>query len=156
MLASGLARHLIVISTCVLLGAPGAYAQSSAAEQEVAALVKAVNAAYAANDLPKYFGYYADDLTQWWPSGRVDLATYRTQWEKFVADGGRVQSADVSDLRVRVSPSGDTAIATYLLRVVLRGADGKTTTETNQETDVWIEQGGVWRIVHLHYSPHGG
>jgi len=28
-----------------------------------------MNAAYAANDLPTYFGYHADDFTQWLPEG---------------------------------------------------------------------------------------
>lgn len=128
-------------------------ARQAAPASEVRDLTFAVNAAYAANDLDKYFSYYADDLTQWWPSGRVSFASYRESWSKFVKSGGRVEAADVSDLEVQLSPSGDTAIATYQLKVRTRSPKGDVTDEENQETDVWFRRGGRWTIVHLHYSP---
>ena len=42
-------------------------AQQSSAEKEILDLEEKMNAAYAANDLPTYFAYYADDFTQWLP-----------------------------------------------------------------------------------------
>jgi ketosteroid isomerase-like protein len=54
---------------------PGA-AQKSETEKEILALEDKMNAAYAANDLPTYVAYYADDFTQWLPEGRTDLPQY--------------------------------------------------------------------------------
>lgn len=123
------------------------------AEEQVRSAVLGANIAYAKNDLPVYWTFYAPDLTQWWPEGRVDLPAYKQQWEKFVKEGGRVEQADVSDLVIQLGPSNDTAVASYRLTVTTRGPDGKATTELMQETDVLMKRLGAWKIVHLHYSP---
>ena len=57
------------------------------------------NIAYAKNDLPVYWTFYAPDLTQWWPRAAWTCPTYKKQWEKFVKDGGRIEQADVSGPR---------------------------------------------------------
>lgn len=124
---------------------------SSAAEQ-VRRLEQAVNAAYAANDLPRYFSFYAPELTQWWPEGRVDLPAYQKRWRAFVGGGGRVLAAKISDLVVQVSPDSDAAVASYRLHVETRDEHGTVTTDELQETDVLFEEAGAWKIVHLHYS----
>jgi ketosteroid isomerase-like protein len=122
------------------------------AEEAVRQAVVSANRAYAANDLEAYFGHYAQELTQWWPSGRNDLPRYRREWEAFVGAGGRVLRADVSDLVVQLSPAGDAAVASYRLDVETKGTDGASTRETLQETDVLFRGDAGWRIVHLHYS----
>ena len=119
----------------------------------VNSLLLGSNIAYAKNDLPVYWTFFAPDLTQWLPEGRVDLPTYKKQWEKFVKDGGRVEQADVDDLVVQLSPSGDSAVASYRLTVTTRQADGKASTDVMQESDVLFKRLGGWKIVHLHYSP---
>ncbi len=123
------------------------------AEAEVREAVTRFNAAYLANDMPAYWPFYDDSLTQWWPEGRVDLKAYQEQWGKMLKDGGKVLENELSDLIVQVAPSGDGAVASYALRVVTRQPDGKVTRERAHETDVWFKRGGVWRVVHLHYSP---
>jgi hypothetical protein len=42
------------------------------------------NAAYAANDLDKYFGYYADDAILWFPEGRTDVPAYKKEWTEYI------------------------------------------------------------------------
>jgi ketosteroid isomerase-like protein len=123
------------------------------AEEQVRAAVIGVNIAYAKNELPVYWTFYGQDLTQWWPEGRVDLPSYQQQWEKFVKDGGRIEQADVADLVVQLGPSYDSAVASYRLTVTTRQPDGTTATEVMQETDVLFKRLGAWKIVHLHYSP---
>jgi ketosteroid isomerase-like protein len=123
------------------------------AEREVRDAVIACNRAYAANDLPAYWAFYAPELSQWFATGRVDLPTYRRDWEKFVADGGRVEAAEVEDLVVQVGPSADAAVASYRLRVRTRGTDGKLTSEVMHESDVLFRRDGRWLIVHLNYAP---
>jgi ketosteroid isomerase-like protein len=124
-----------------------------ATEAEVRAFIEAYNAAYGRNDLDTYFKAFAPDLTQWFPSGRVDLPSYEASWRKYIGAGNRIQGVEVRDLRVQVSPSRDAAVATYLLRVTTRAVSGEVSTEDNQETDVLFRRDGRWAIVHLNYAP---
>ena len=145
----------IALAFAVLGPALTAAAQPAApaAEQEVRAFIAAYNADYEKNDLDAYFRAFAPDLTQWFPQGRVDLASYRASWSKYIGAGNRVEKAEVRDLRVQVGPSGDTAVATYVLRVTTRPVKGAVTVEDNQETDVLFKRDGRWAIVHVNYAP---
>lgn len=100
-------------------------------EWQIRELEEKINGAYAANDLPAYFSYYASDFSQWLPEGRTDLPTYQKDWTQFIQGGGRVESATYSDLHIQVGPSGDTAVASYILRVRTRSAKGKVSEEDN-------------------------
>jgi ketosteroid isomerase-like protein len=124
----------------------------TAVEREIAHLEKDVNDAYAANHLDKYFGYYADDLVAIFYNARSTLADYRKFWTESVRAGNPVVSVKISDLVVRVSPAGDSAIASYQIDVRNRHADGRTTDEHAFETDVWLRRGGAWKIAHAHYA----
>jgi ketosteroid isomerase-like protein len=122
-------------------------------EQQIRELEDKINGAYAANDLPAYFSYYAADFSQWLPEGRTDLPTYQKDWTQFIQSGGRVESAALSDLHIQVGPSADAAVASYILYVRTRNAKGQVSEEDNQESDVFFKRNGVWKIVFLHYSP---
>jgi len=141
-----------ILALAVLLPMPLATAQQAPAEQEIRHLEEGFNAAYGANDLPAYFAYYAPDVTQWLEGGRTDLATYKKDWTSYISAGNRLQSAEFSDLHIQVSPSADAAVATYVLHVRTKLADGKITDEDFQETDVWFKRDGTWKVVELHYS----
>ncbi len=126
----------------------------AATQAEVRTFIETYNGYYGSNDLDRYFASFDSGLTQWWPSGRVDLATYEKSWREGVAKGYGTAKAVVSDLQIQVGPSGDTAVATYLLEVTPRVPAGKTATvERNQETDVLFKQAGQWKIVHVNYGP---
>jgi ketosteroid isomerase-like protein len=138
----------------LLLIFPSASAgQEQNIEREIRELVLQFNADYESNNLEPYFAHYADDLTQWWPEGRVSLAQYKKQWQELIANGGGVEQNVVSDLQVQVGPSGDTAVASYQVDVVTRTPDGMRSKESAMETDVWFKRNGKWQIVHLHYDP---
>jgi hypothetical protein len=77
---------LLLVSFALVV--PGV-AQKSEPEKEILALEDTMNAAYAANDLPTYFAYYADDFTQWLPEGRTDLTQYKKEWTEFIRSGAR-------------------------------------------------------------------
>jgi ketosteroid isomerase-like protein len=142
---------LHVASALLLLAAPAS--DLTKAEAEVREAVTRFNAAYLANDMAAYWPFYDPSLTQWWPEGRVDLKAYQEQWTRLLKDGGKVLENEISDLVVQVSPSGDAAVASYAVRVVTRQPDGTLSKERVHETDVWFKRGGLWRVVHLHYSP---
>ena len=130
-----------------------AQAAAAAAEADVRKVIADYNAAYEKNDLDTYFKAFAPDLTQWFPSGRVDLPSYRASWTKTIQGGAKNEKVEVRDLRVQISPSGDAAVATYILRVTFRSAKGEVSTEDNQETDVLFKRNGAWTIVHVNYQP---
>ena len=97
-------------------------AQPPKAEQEVRDAVKQIVAAYAANDVEKYFSFYAQDMTVLRATGRWTHQGYHERWKQIVGSGGGVASADVVDLQVQMSPSGDSAVASYQMPVKPRYA----------------------------------
>jgi ketosteroid isomerase-like protein len=160
-------RHGI-FATCTLLlvagcgsgasdpspSASAAASDPAATEAEVRSFIEQYNADYGANDLDKYFASFAPDLTQWWPSGRVDLKTYETGWRENIANGGGNTKVAVTDLQIQVDPTGDAAVATYVLEVTPRvKGEPQTTVERNQETDVLFKRDGQWKVVHVNYGP---
>ena len=143
-------RAVVAILMLLALSAP--LSAAPAASDEIKKLEQEMNDAYAANDLAKYFGYYADDLTQWLPEGRTDLPAYRKSWTAYIGAGAKIQAVKLSDLHIQVDPSGDAAVASYLLHVTTREKDGKISEGDYRESDVWFKRGGNWRVVFLHYS----
>jgi ketosteroid isomerase-like protein len=136
----------------------GALLASSAAvaadpvASEICRLETAANAAYAANDLPAYFAYYADDLRALFPEGPTTLAGYKASWTAFIKGGGAILSFKDSDMQIQVGPSGDVAVASYLASVNTRTPGKGVTVESYAETDVWFKRAGQWKIAEIHYS----
>jgi ketosteroid isomerase-like protein len=121
-------------------------------EDEVREFERRANAAYEANDLPKYFSFYATDFSQFLPEGRSDLAAYKKEWTEYIGEGNRIQKVDLSDMHIQIGPSKDTAVASYILHVRTNLKDGKISDEDNQESDVLFKRNGEWKVVFLHYS----
>src|SRR5439155_5465202 len=48
-------------------------------------------------------GFYADDMTQYWEQGRLDIADYKTYWEKQLADGTKILEVKWADPAYHVS-----------------------------------------------------
>ncbi len=156
MISTGELLRATALAMAVLGTSVPAVAQTPAAaraEKDVRAVIADYNAAYGRNDLEAYFKAFAPDLTQWFPSGRVDKATYQADWTKYIGAGNRLERVEVRDLRVQLSGSGDAAVATYILRVTTRTVKGTVSTDDNQETDVLFKRGGAWTIVHVNYAP---
>jgi ketosteroid isomerase-like protein len=141
----------LMFALAALAAVPAAAQTMSPVEQEVRQAEEKYNAAYAANDLATYFSYLAPDFGQWLPSGRTDKASYQTSWTRFITNGGKVLSAELTDVQVKVGPSGDTAVASYLLHVKTQSTRG-VSDETFQETDIWFKRDGAWKVAYLHYS----
>lgn len=143
-----LAALLVVVYTMTL----PCIAQQSEIDKQIRDLEDKMNAAYAANDLPTYFAYYADDFTQWLPEGRTDLPQYKKEWTAFIQSGGRIESAHPSDMIIQIGPNGDCVVASYVLHVKTRSPKGDVSDDDFHESDVWFKRNGAWKVVHLHYS----
>jgi ketosteroid isomerase-like protein len=150
-------RALLTSSACFLALAasllPAAHAatDTAAVEREITQLEQVWNDAYGANDLPKYFGYYSENPVLVFYNKRTTLADYRKEWTS-ATKTEPVQAAKMSDLKLEVDPSGDTAVASYQLDVSTKHADGKVTVEHAFEMDVWFKQKSGWRVNAVHYS----
>ena len=145
---------LFALTACVPAAILSLHARPHPAsvEDEIQSLEQRANAAYEANELPKYFSFYAQDFTQFLPEGRTDLTQYRKDWSAYIAEGNRVQKVELSDMHIQVGPGKDTAVASCLIHVRSKLKDGKITDEDNQESDVLFKRNGEWKIVFLHYS----
>ncbi len=119
---------------------------------DITQLEQDFNTAYAANDLDKYFGFYTDDALFWFPEGPTDVPSYRKEWSEFLKSGGGIKAGKISGLQVKLSPRGDTAIASYVLHLTQREANKRVHTEDWQESDIWFQTNGGWKITHVHYS----
>ena len=132
--------------------ASAASASPPTVERQIRQLDDRVNAAYAANDLPAYFAFYADDLRALYPEGPTTLPAYKAQWTAFIKGGGAIERFDYTDMHIQVSPGGDAAVASYLATVATRTPGKGVETSKFSETDVWFRRAGHWKIVETHYS----
>jgi ketosteroid isomerase-like protein len=144
---------LSTLYSCALLLFGWSSLANAGPKADIERLETEFNAAYAANDLDKYFGYYSDDAILWFPEGRTDIPAYKKEWTEFIKSGGKILACTMSDKHLRLSPQSDAAIASYLLHVKTQAEDKKVTDEVYQETDVWFKAAGGWKIAHVHYSP---
>lgn len=120
--------------------------------QQIRDLEGAVNAAYQANDLPRYFSYYAPDLRALYPEGPTTLPAYVKSWTAWVHKGGRIAAFAVHDMHIQVSPANDSAVASYQASVRSVEPGGKVTNDRYSETDVWFLRQGSWKIVEIQYA----
>lgn len=139
---------------CAAAGAPAALTSEDRTRiaREIRELEHRLAAAYENNDLETYWSFYADDVSQLWDTGRISLEEYKREWNALVEQGGGVVSGRTDDMRIRVSPSGDVAIVTYVMDVTYRSPSGDLSEGRYYETDVWFHRNGAWKIVHYHFS----
>ncbi len=150
-----MARLLVQFTCCLALLSIAFVSRgaqpSKGIEQGIARLEKECNDAYAANNLPKYFSYYADDAVLIFFNERTTVAEYRKVWTEEIKTKP-LESVNLSDMVTRVMPSADTAIASYQIEVRTKQPDGSATDERAFETAVWIHKADGWKLGHVHYS----
>ncbi|HEX7175163.1 MAG TPA: nuclear transport factor 2 family protein [Pyrinomonadaceae bacterium] len=109
------------------------------AEQAVAGRVSAFLAALRKGDEATLAPFYADDYTITMDTGAVQTKAERLAWVK--ANTARLSTLDFQDLKTRVY--GDTAVVTG--HAIGQGeGDAKVNSRMIQ---VWVKQGGEWRLV---------
>jgi len=139
----------ITLLTMLSFSAP---AIAAAPADEIRQLEVNINEAYANNNLPVYFSYYADDFRGIFPDGFITLETYRKEWTDSVKAGNILVNFTYSDMQIQVSPGEDAAIATYRATASMRYVGKAPVDEHYFETDVFFRRGGVWKLVEVHYS----
>ena len=146
-------KILIVLTTTFISFSVFADHPNSSAVTEVTNAVKAFNKAYETNDVEGYFNHYANDAMLYFYGDRWEVSTYHEYWKTAVVEaGGGVEKNMQSDLQVKVTSGGDTAIAAYFVENRSRSPEGDINEEKAYESDVWQKIDGVWKIISLHYS----
>lgn len=106
-------RKLLVSASLLLIATITPFAwsadDSAPTEKEILRLEQAWNAAYAANDLPKYFSYYAENPILIFYNKRTTLAEYRKMWTELTKTEP-LESGKMSDVKILVDPAGDTSV----------------------------------------------
>jgi ketosteroid isomerase-like protein len=106
------------------------------AEQAVNGRVSAFRDALRKGDQAALASIYADDFTVTTDNGDVHTKAQRLEWVK--ANTARLSTLDFQDLKTRVY--GDTAVVT--------GRATSTAAAINSRIiQVWVKQGGTWRVV---------
>ena len=120
--------------------------------QQITDLEARVNKAYAANDLPVYFAFYADDFRGMFPEGVSNKPDYVKSWTAFIKSGGKIEKFDYTGMVVQVSPAGDAAVATYHAVATTKYPGKPVEDDKYDETDVWFHRAGTWKLAEVHYS----
>jgi ketosteroid isomerase-like protein len=141
----------VAVFGTTLIGQAALPASSASVEQEIARLEKDCNDAYAANNLPKYFSYYADDAVLIFINERTTVPAYRKMWTEEIKTKP-LESVKLADMVIRVMPAADAAIASYQIEIRTHQPGGKMTDEKFFETDVWVHKGDAWKLGHVHFS----
>ena len=134
-------------------GTPGALGQGTAnAQAEVADAVAQLTMAYGANDIEGYFAAYSPDMTWWAPMGRWDKASYLDYWTEYIETTGGLTAAANSDVQIAVAPSGEMAVASYLLSATRANPGDAAPTVYYQMSLTMVKRDGGWTIVHTHFQ----
>jgi ketosteroid isomerase-like protein len=146
---------IVALLSLGLFASQPSQAAGASIVDQIKALEDQVTVAYIANDLPKYFSFYAADLRAVYPEGMTTLPEYQKSWGEFVKSGGAILNFVISDMQVQVGPSNDVAVASYQAAVRTKNPGKDPVDEKYNETDVWFKRGAKWQIVEIHYSAAG-
>jgi ketosteroid isomerase-like protein len=147
-------RTIAALAAALLIAAP-ALAASVTVSDQIRQLEHDSNEAYQANDLAKYFGYYADDFRGLFPEGFSTKSEYVKSWTETVKSGHGIEKFTYSDMQVQVSAGKDAAVASYHAVATTKNPGKPATDERFNETDVWFLRHGTWKLVEVHYADVG-
>ena len=146
-------NFLIILTTMFIFTSASADHHHLKAAAEVRNATIAFNLAYETNDVDGYFDMYAEGAMLYFYGDRWEVSTYYDYWkESMVGAGGGVEKNTATDIQVKVTPDGNTAVVGAFIENRSRSPEGDINEEKGYETEVWSKIDGVWKIISLHYS----
>jgi ketosteroid isomerase-like protein len=152
-----MSRHLCsiavgsVLCLTVLIAAPVAAGDWSAAQQEVWKNVEAYWALFAKGDIDGFLGYMHEDYSGWSLSSPVpESKAASATWLRYFATRGSTEFYTITP--VAITLHGDVAVVHYYYYEVNKDSDGKMKTEKGRWTDILVKQGDRWVLL----GDHGG
>lgn len=127
--------------------------QTAAAEREILELVRAWNAAFAENDVERYFGFVDPDITVLTPANpyRVEGAAQDREEFEFSLASGKSHVNLFQMMQPKVQLAGDAAVVTYFWRGSLGRGEAAAMLHF-KETDVFVRRPAGWKLLHVHLS----
>jgi ketosteroid isomerase-like protein len=145
-------KPLITLFLVFFLSFAAFAGDDAAVVNEVRAAAADFNDAYEANDIERYFGYYADGAVLYWSGERQEVGAYYDEWRALIEAGGGVEKNELTDAVFQVLAGGNVVVASYFIHNVTRWPDGTRSEADYYESDVWQKIDGKWKVVNLHYS----
>ena len=145
-------KPLITLFLVFFLSFAAFAGDDAAIVNEVRAAAEDFNDAYEANDIERYFSYYADGAVLYWSGERQDVGAYYQEWRAMIEAGGGVEKNEMADAVFQVLAGGKAVVASYFIHNVTRWPDGTRSEADYYESDVWQKIDGKWKVVNLHYS----
>lgn len=140
----------VTTTFCLLLASPASSQQLNQQQKEVWKTVKAVNDAWKAGKIRELEKYYHSDFTGWYPEDPFPTRKWQDMvWAKHIKATRSIKFIFNHPMRILVK--GNIAIAQYYSAgMSLAKKDKKQKYSTIQWTDVWIKEGGRWKILATH------
>lgn len=145
-------KNILPLLAAALMSLPATADHHGAVDAALLEAVEAFNEAYLTNDVERYFGLFSEDAHLYWGGERQAVPDYRNSWTAMIARGGGVEKDEASDLKVRMLPGGNGAMASYFVDYRMRTPEGEIYAERAFESVVWQKIDGDWKVVGLHYS----
>lgn len=122
-------------------------------EQAVWEVIQSFNAAFAANDVERYFSHLDEDIVVITPHSpyRIEGIAHDREGFIYALETGAARVGYFQSLQPHIRVSGDTAIVTYYSRGSY-GVEGQTKTAYYKETDILIHHDDGWKVAHIHIS----
>lgn len=123
-------------------------------KEEVLAVIKKFNKAFAENDIDKYFEFIHEDLTLFIASSPYRIDGKNDDKEEFIwsLERERTKVGFFQELQIKVQILSETsALVTYHNRGAY-GAEGNEQIAYLKESNVLIKENGNWKIIHIHVS----
>ena len=146
-------NFLIILTTMFIFTSASADHHHLKAAAEVRNATIAFNLAYETNDVDGYFDMYAEGAMLYFYGDRWEVSTYYDYWkDSMVGAGEKKKKNTATDIQVKVTPDGNTAVVGAFIENRSRSPEGDINEEKGYETEVWSKIDGVWKIISLHYS----
>lgn len=140
-----------LLCLAVLVSAPVAAADWSAAQQEVWKNVEAYWSFWSKGDINGFQGYVHEDYSGWsvdspMPAGKSSSG----KWMGFWAANNSVMVYEITPVAITVR--GEFAVVHYYYSQVSKSSEGKMSNVKGRWTDILLKQGDRWVLI----ADHGG
>ena len=131
-------------------------------DREVRAQEQQLTDATRAVDIDALDRLYADDIIFTGVTGAIcdkssvmdEARRGRAERERASANPGTPAVVDYEKDELRIARHGDTAVASFRFGVTISG-DGKSILRRYRTTNVWVKQGGTWKVIGAHTAALG-
>lgn len=149
-------RILLFLLMGIVSTAPGLVAQNETADA-VRQKIMDMGQLYKVGDFDAYLEGYAIGATRFRSRGdwlqpaytEQSLAAQAARFKANYAAGAR-NDTTAEDIEVQVY--GPTAVATYYMEGSITNTSGATRSVIRRVSQVFVEDGGTWKVVHTHLS----